>query len=108
MQIPHHGFQWGDTETEIECFEYIKPSVCFLPVSDYNAYRNVCTYRPSTNYIMSKLGIDELITGDVQRTLNLPYKAPEYARRELKENNYIETKTIINNAEEIKKLIKRK
>ncbi len=88
LQIPHHGFQVGTAEGEIEGYEYIKPSVCFIAVSDYNAYTAFCTFRKGTAHIMSKSGIDELITGEVQRTITLPYNAPAYAKKEL-ERKYL-------------------
>ena len=48
-------------DAEIDCYNEIKPSVCFLPVSDYNCYHRVSGYRKSTNHIITKLDIDELI-----------------------------------------------
>ena len=37
LQIPHHGFQSGSAEAEIEGYDLIRPRVCLLPVSDYCA-----------------------------------------------------------------------
>jgi len=83
LQVPHHGFQSGTYEAEIEAYELIKPSVCLLEASEPVAYTIFCTFRKGTQYLMTKLGIDELITGEETRTLNLPYKAPDYAKKEL-------------------------
>ncbi|MBE6623870.1 MAG: MBL fold metallo-hydrolase [Ruminococcaceae bacterium] len=84
LQIPHHGFEMGDPEAEIEGYKFIKPSVCFLPVSEYNAYNVFCIHTKSTRFIMEDLNIEELITGDTTRTIYLPYTAPEYAKNEMK------------------------
>lgn len=88
LQVPHHGFQSGTTESEIRGYELIKPKVCLLPVSDYNAYTVFCTYRESTRYLMTKSGIEELITGTPARTITLPYTPPPYAKKEL-ERKYL-------------------
>ncbi len=83
LQVPHHGFQSGTYEAEIEAYELIKPSVCLLEASEPVAYNIFCTFRKGTQYLMTRLGIDELITGEETRTLNLPYTAPSYGRKEL-------------------------
>ena len=78
LQVPHHGFQSGTAEAEIEGYRYIKPSVCLLPVSDYNAYTVFCAFKEGTRFLMRDMDIDEMITGDSTRTLLLPYTpAPE-------------------------------
>lgn len=78
LQVPHHGFQSGTAEAEIEGYRYIKPSVCLLPVSDYNAYTVFCAFKEGTRFLMRDMDIDEMITGDTTRTLLLPYMpAPE-------------------------------
>ena len=73
LQIPHHGFQCGTAADEIEGYDLIAPKVCFLPVADYHAYTSFCTYREGTAHIMQKPTVEEIITGDVQRTVTLPY-----------------------------------
>ena len=83
LQVPHHGFQSGTYEAEIEAYELIKPSVCLLEASDAVAFTIFCTFRKGAEYLMRNAGIDELITGEVTRTLDLPYTAPEYAKAEL-------------------------
>ncbi|MBE6942887.1 MAG: hypothetical protein E7453_01320 [Ruminococcaceae bacterium] len=78
LQVPHHGFQSGTAEAEIKGYRYIKPSVCLLPVSDYNAYTVFCAFKEGTKFLMQDMDIDEMITGDTTRTLLLPYTpAPE-------------------------------
>lgn len=78
LQVPHHGFQSGIAEAEIEGYRYIQPSVCLLPVSDYNAYTVFCAFKEGTRFLMRDMDIDEMITGDATRTLLLPYTpAPE-------------------------------
>ncbi len=84
LQVPHHGFGSGSYEEQIICYDLISPSVCLLPVSDYNAYTVFCPFREGTRHLMQDADIDELITGDVNRTITLPYKAPAYAKKELK------------------------
>lgn len=84
MQVPHHGFQSGEAQGEILGYELVKPETCFLPVSDYHAYTEYCTYREGSRYVMTKLGIGELIVGDRSRTITLPYSPPTYAREELR------------------------
>ena len=83
LQVPHHGFQSGNPKSEIKGYDLIAPRVCFLPVSDYNAYTVFCTYRPSANYLMQMDCVEEIITGTPQRTVNLPYQPPASAKREL-------------------------
>ena len=80
LQIPHHGFQSGTAEAEIAGYKLISPKVCFLPVSDFNAYTVFCTYRAATRYLMRDAGVDEIITGDETKTVTLPYTAPKEAR----------------------------
>jgi hypothetical protein len=66
-------------------YDLIQPKVCFLPVSDDNAYSIFCTYKEGTRHIMRNVGVEEIITGTKQRTITLPYTAPAYAKRELEE-----------------------
>ena len=85
LQIPHHGFQCGTAEAEIVAYDLIRPEICFLPVSEYNAFTHFCTFREGTRYAMRDLGVSELITGDTTRTLILPYHAPARAKDALAE-----------------------
>ena len=85
LQVPHHGFTGGTAEGEIEGYKLIRPKVCLMPVSDFNAYYVFCAHKGGTKYLMTKAGIDEMITGTPQRTITLPYTAPESAKQELYE-----------------------
>ncbi len=91
LQIPHHGFQSGTYEAEIAGYKLIRPSVCFLPVIDYNAFTCFCAYREGTDYIMTQAGIDEMITGETARTVTLPYTASPLGKKEL-ERRYLDGK----------------
>ena len=67
LQVPHHGFGCGTDEGQIA------PKVCLLPVQKKLAYSTFTTYREGTNYLMTRLGIHELLTGEKDQTLTLPY-----------------------------------
>ncbi|MBQ9131095.1 MAG: MBL fold metallo-hydrolase, partial [Clostridia bacterium] len=84
LQIPHHGFQCGSADAEIAGYDYIRPRVCFLPASDYNAYAVFCTYRQGTRHLMTCDYVQEIITGDAERTVTLPYTPPGHAKEELR------------------------
>ena len=84
LQIPHHGFQSGTAEAEIKGYKIIAPSVCLLPVSDFNAFTVMGTYREATRFLMTDAGVDEIISGDLTRTLTLPYKADSEAKNVLR------------------------
>lgn len=73
LQVPHHGFGCGKEDSQIRGFRFIAPEVCLLPVEIDLAYRTFTTYREGTNYVMTRLGIKELITGEKEQTLELPY-----------------------------------
>lgn len=82
LQVPHHGFQCGDAEGELAGYRLIAPKVCLLPASDYTAYTFFCLHRAGTRYLMREDSVDEIITGEEQRTLTLPYTAPASAKTE--------------------------
>ena len=82
LQVPHHGFQCGNAEGEIAGYELIQPRVCLLPVSDFNAYTAFCIHRKATAHLMRMDCADEIITGEEQRTLTLPYVPRPEAKRE--------------------------
>ena len=89
LQIPHHGFQSGSASAEIAGYRVIKPKVCFLPTSDMVAYTTFSAYREGTRFLMrDALDVEEIITGDVERTLVLPYHAPAEARADI-ERKYL-------------------
>lgn len=83
LQVPHHGFGNGLADEQIRAYELIRPAVCLLPVSDYNAYTMFCTFRKGTSYLMHMPSLKEMITGERERTITLPYEAPESAKDEL-------------------------
>ncbi len=84
LQIPHHGFQSGTAEAEIEGYKLIGPKVCLLPTDDYIAYTFFCTFRKGTRFLMTAESVEEIITGSEQRTLTLPYAPDPEAKRRLK------------------------
>ena len=88
MQIAHHGFSSDADDSQIDTYKVINPSVCLLPVSDYNAYTAIDSFIESSKFVFTKLGVDEVIAGTPQRTITLQYTAPQYAKKEL-ENNYL-------------------
>ncbi len=85
LQVPHHGFQSGSAEAEISCYKLIKPAVCLLPAADYTAYTSFCTYRKGTNYLFTESDVEEILTGDKNHTLTLPYTPKENAKQIYKE-----------------------
>ena len=89
LQVPHHGFGSARPLGEIEAYKLVKPSVCLMPVCDYDAYTSFCTHVESSRYLMLEADIDELITGDEQRTLTLPY-TPRADGKELIKKNFCE------------------
>ncbi|MBQ8213730.1 MAG: MBL fold metallo-hydrolase [Clostridia bacterium] len=85
LQIPHHGFQMGLAPAEIEGYRLIAPRVCFLPVSDINAYSAFCTHREGTAFLMTDEGVEEILTGEVRHTIDLPYTPPKGSKHVLRE-----------------------
>lgn len=75
LQIPHHGFQSGTAEAEIRTYELADPEVCLLPSSRYCAYTFFCLFREGTKHLLLSERVREVIDGDEQRTLVLPYTA---------------------------------
>jgi len=73
LQIPHHGFQSGTAEGEIEGYRLIRPRVCLLPASDFTAFTFFCAYRPGTRFLIEWDEVEEIITGSQTHTLILPY-----------------------------------
>ncbi len=85
LQIPHHGFQSGTAEAEIEGYKLISPKICLLPTDDYIAYTFFCTFRKGTRFLMTAESVEEIITGSEQRTLTLPYTPDPEGKRKLRE-----------------------
>lgn len=83
LQVPHHGFGSGTAEEQIAAYDLIRPKVCLLPASEQEAFTTFSAFRPGTEYLMTQMNIDELIVGDENRTLTLPYTAHPSARAAL-------------------------
>ncbi len=73
LQVPHHGFGCGKEEGQIRGFRCIAPRVCLLPVEEHLAYTSFTTYREGTRYLMTQMDIEEMITGEKEQVLELPY-----------------------------------
>ncbi len=83
LQVPHHGFGCGKPQAEIDAYNIIGAQTCLLPVSSYNAFIMFSTFKESTRHLMTRTEVEEIITGDPERTISLPYTPPPYARAEL-------------------------
>jgi beta-lactamase superfamily II metal-dependent hydrolase len=73
LQVPHHGFGCGSAEGQIKGYQYIAPRVCLLPVEKHLAYTYFTTYREGTQYLMTQMNVEEMITGEKNQVLDLPY-----------------------------------
>ena len=85
LQIPHHGFQSGSAEGELAGYAFIQPRICLLPTDDFIAYTFFCAYRAGTRSLMLADTVEEFITGEVERTLPLPYEPPAGAMKAIHE-----------------------
>ena len=85
LQVPHHGFGIGAPAANIAAYQLIAPQVCLLPVSDFNAFTAFCAYRKCTQYLMTSCDVKEMITGEVTRTLTLPYTADPQGKKRLQD-----------------------
>lgn len=88
LQVPHHGFGCGTEEGQMAGYRLIAPSVCLLPVEKHLAYTYFTTYREGTNFLFTSMGIREMITGEKEQTLPLPYTA-DPAGAVLLQQNYL-------------------
>ena len=86
LQVPHHGFSSGDPQTEIEGYRLIRPDLCFLPVNQYNAYTAFVPFRESSQFLMTQMNVQEMIDGEITRTITLPYTPRKNGARELEIN----------------------
>lgn len=75
LQIPHHGFGCGSGEGQIRGYKMMSPQVCLLPVEKHLAYTSFTTYREGTRFLMTEMNVREMITGEKEQTLELPYEA---------------------------------
>lgn len=89
LQIPHHGFGCGSEDALIQSYRLIAPRVCLLPASHTEAFTSFTTHRESTNYLMTRQNVEEMITGKTQRTLSLPYEPSPSGKTELRQQ-YLE------------------
>jgi hypothetical protein len=80
LQVPHHGFQSGTPEAEIRTYDLAAAPVCLLPSDGYCAYTFFCIFREGSRHLMLSEHTQELIDGDEQRTLVLPYLPKKGAR----------------------------
>ena len=85
LQIPHHGFQSGKAEGELAGYAFIQPRICLLPADDFTAYTFFCAYRAGTRSLMLADTVEEFITGEVERTLPLPYEPQAGAMKAIQE-----------------------
>ena len=83
LQIPHHGFGCGKHEAEIEAYDLISAPTSFMPVAHYHGFITFSIYKPGTRYVMTMPSTKEVIVGDPQRTINLPYTPKAEAKAEL-------------------------
>lgn len=86
LQVPHHGFGCGTEKGQVDGFRLIAPRVCLLPVEKGLAYTTFTTYREGTNYLMTRQNVEEMITGEKETTLELPYTPSPSGVYELKQN----------------------
>lgn len=73
LQVPHHGFGCGTEQGQIDGYRCIAPRVCLLPVEKGLAYTTFTSYREGTNYLMTRMQVEEMLTGEKENTLELPY-----------------------------------
>lgn len=89
VQVPHHGFGCGADEAQIQGYRLMDPRVCLHPASENEAFSSFCTYKEGSNYLMTRLHVEEWITGKTQRTLELPYEPSPSGAAELRQR-YLE------------------
>jgi len=85
LQVPHHGFGCGTDAAQVEGYRLMDPRVCLHPASEAEAFTSFCTYREGSNYLMTRMHVEEWITGKVQRTLVLPYEPSPSGAAELRQ-----------------------
>ncbi len=85
LQVPHHGFEGPiDPEVELEGYILTNPEVCLLPVSEYNAYTMIDSFKIGPRFLYEFSNTSEIIVGGKNETLTLPYTPPYYKRAEYK------------------------
>jgi len=84
LQVPHHGFSAGGAQEQVNAYKLIDAPVCLLPNNDYIAFTWHSIFSNlSTRYLFADSPVAEVITGDVQRTIDLPYFPRPEAKKEL-------------------------
>lgn len=85
LQVPHHGFEGpSDPKAEVEGYAFTDAHTCMIPVSEFNAYTAIDTFRNGPRYLFEHSNAVEIITGDDNKTLTLPYQPDAYRRIEYK------------------------
>ena len=85
LQVPHHGFGCGTDAAQVDGYRLMAPRVCLHPASEGEAFTSFTTYREGTNYLMTRQGVEEWITGKTQRTLEMPYDPSPSGAAELRQ-----------------------
>lgn len=84
LQVPHHSFSGGGPEEQIRAYKLIDAPVCLLPNTDHIAFTWHCVFtNKASRYLFADSDTAEIITGDVQRTITLPYTPEPEAKNEI-------------------------
>ena len=85
LQVPHHGFEGpSDPEKEVEGYALTDAHTCMIPVSEMNAFTKIDTFRNGPRYLYEFSNAVEIIVGEDNKTLTLPYTPAPYKRNEFK------------------------
>lgn len=85
LQVPHHGFEGpSDPEKEVEGYAFTDAHTCMVAVSEFNAYTAIDTFRFGPRYLYEYSDTTEIITGDENKTITLPYTPAAYKKIEYK------------------------
>lgn len=86
LQVPHHGFEGPLTDVEVLGYRLNSAHTAFLPVSEFNAYTAIDTYRLGPRYLFEfSEDIIDIMVGEENQTITLPYIPERYKRLEFKE-----------------------
>lgn len=89
LQVPHHGFGCGTEQGQIDGYTLMAPRVCLLPASLKIAYTDFTTYREGTRFLMTGMDVEEMLTGENEQVLDLPY-TPKQGGKYLLQQRYRE------------------
>ncbi len=85
LQVPHHGFEGpSDTVKEVEGYAFTDAHTCMIAVSELNAYTTIDTFRHGPRYLFEHSNAIEIIVGDDNKTITLPYTPAAYRKLEYK------------------------